>query len=252
MRSWLAQSADVWRLLRQLRPYLGAGRGLLAATMVSSFVMVVFEGVGVGLLVPLLSLLLGGTNAVPMRPLQWLQAQFPHHSAAYYVGLCCVAIVFAIAAKNVAAYVSQLFAARLKRRVATTLRAALFERLQRAPLELFDQRPTGEIANIFLVETQRTTIAIDAAVSFAQRLGIAMFYVAALFYISWSLTLLVVVLGLGLGGALSVVYRRLTHAGHRLTDLNHRLSTVLEQSFAGVRVVRATNAQAAEIGRFAE
>ena len=70
MRSWLAQSADVWRLLKQLRPYLGAGRGLLAATMVSSFVMVVFEGVGVGLLVPLLSLLLGGTNAVPMRPLQ--------------------------------------------------------------------------------------------------------------------------------------------------------------------------------------
>src|SRR6185436_11646087 len=101
MRSWLAQSADVWRLLKQLRPYLGAGRGLLAATMVSSFVMVVFEGVGVGLLVPL----------------QWLQTQFPHHSPAYYVGLCCVAIVLAIGAKNVSAYVSQLFASRLKRRV---------------------------------------------------------------------------------------------------------------------------------------
>ena len=83
MRSWLTQSADVWRLLRQLRPYLGAGRGLLAATLISSLVMVIFEGVGVSLLVPLLSLLLGGTNAVPMRPLQWLQAQFPHHSPAF-------------------------------------------------------------------------------------------------------------------------------------------------------------------------
>jgi ABC-type multidrug transport system fused ATPase/permease subunit len=252
MRSWLAQSADVWRLLRQLRPYLGAGRGLLTATMISSFVMVVFEGVGVSLLVPLLSLLLGGTNAVPMRPLQWLQAQFPHHSPAFYVGVCCVAIVLAIGAKNLSAYVSQLFAARLKRRVATTLRAALFERLQRAHLDLFDQRPTGEIANIFLVETQRTTIAIDAAVAFAQRVSIALFYIAALFYISWPLTLLVVGLGLALGGALSVVYRRLTQAGRRLTDLNHRLASVLEQSFAGVRVVRATNAQTSEIERFAE
>ena len=55
--------------------------------------MVVFEGVGVGLLVPLLSLLLGGTNAVPMRPIQWLQTQFPNHSPAFYVGVCCVAIV---------------------------------------------------------------------------------------------------------------------------------------------------------------
>src|SRR6476469_5966585 len=132
MKSWLIQIADVWRLLRQLRPYLGAGRGLLAATLASSLVMVVFEGVGVGLLVPLLSLLLGGTNAVPMLPIQWLQEHFPHHSAAFYVGLCCCAIVAAMAAKNVSAYVALLFGSRLRRSVATSLRAALFERLQRA------------------------------------------------------------------------------------------------------------------------
>jgi ABC-type multidrug transport system fused ATPase/permease subunit len=250
MKSWLRQSADVWRLLKRLRPYLGTGRGLLVATLASSLIMVVFEGVGVGLLVPLLSLLLGGTNAVPMRPLQWLQGEFPNHSPAFYVGACCVAIILAIGAKNVAAYVALLFSARLKRRVATSLRAALFDRLQRASLDLFDQRPGGEIANIFLVETYRTTVAIEAAVSFAQRGGIALFYVGALFYISWPLTTLVLTLGLGLGGALATVYRRLTLAGTRLTDLNHRLSAVLEQSFAGVRVVRATNAQESEIERF--
>jgi subfamily B ATP-binding cassette protein MsbA len=250
MRSWLKQSAEVWRLLKQLRPYLGAGRGLLVATLAISLVMVMFEGVGVGLLVPLLSLLLGGTNAVPMRPIQWLQTEFPNHSPAFYVGVCCVAIVLAIAAKNVASYAAQLFSARLKWRVATSLRGALFAALQRASLDMFDQRPGGEIANVFLVESYRTTVAIDAAVGFAQRAGIALFYVAALFYISWPLTLLVVGLGLVLSVSLSAVYRRLGHAGTRLTDLNHRLSTVLEQSFAGVRVVRATNAQAAEIERF--
>jgi ATP-binding cassette, subfamily B, bacterial MsbA len=252
MKSWLMQSADVWRLLKQLRPYLGAGRVLLTATLVSSVVMVLFEGIGVGLLVPLMSLLLGGTNATPMRPIQWLQSAFPHHSPAFYVGVCCVAIVVAIAAKNFAAYIAQMFAARLKRRIATSLRGALFTRLQGADLDLFDQRPAGEIANIFLVETYRTTVAIEAAVGFVQRASIALFYVGALFYISWPLTSIVVVMGLLLGGALSQVYRRLGHAGTRLTDLNHRVSTILEQSFAGVRVVRATNAQAAEIQRFQE
>jgi subfamily B ATP-binding cassette protein MsbA len=251
MKSWFSQTADVWRLLMQLRPYVGAGRGLLIAALGSSLVMVLFEGVGVGLLVPLLSLLLGGDNPAPMRPLQWLQTQFPHHSPAFYVGVCCVAIIMAIGAKNVASYVAQLFAARLRRRVATSLRAALFSRLQRASLDLFDRRPTGEIANIFLVETYRTTVAIEAAVSFAQRASIALFYLCALFYISWPLTSLVLALGIGLAGALATVYRRLGHAGTRLTDLNHRLSTVLEQSFAGVRVVRATNAQEAELQRFA-
>jgi ATP-binding cassette, subfamily B, bacterial MsbA len=252
MKSWLMQSADVWRLLKQLRPYLGTGRGLLVATLAISLVMVMFEGVGVGLLVPLLSLLLGGKDAVPMRPIQWLHETFPSHSPAFYVGVCCVAIILAIAAKNAASYVAQLFSARLKRRVATTLREALFDALQRANLDVFDQRPGGEIANIFLVEAYRTTVAIDAAISFVQRVGIALFYVAALFYISWPLTTLVVVLAIALGGSLGALYRRLGLAGTRLTDLNHRLSTVLEQSFAGVRVVRATNAQAAEIERFRE
>ena len=36
MKSWLMQTADVWRLLKQLRHYLGAGRGLLMATLASS------------------------------------------------------------------------------------------------------------------------------------------------------------------------------------------------------------------------
>ena len=252
MKSWLVQTAEVWRLLKQLRPYLGAGRSLLVATLVSSFVMVLFEGVGVGLLVPLLTLLLGGTNAVPMRPIQWLQTSFPNHSVAFYVLVCCVAIILAISAKNVASYGATLFAARLKRRVATSLREALFLALQRANLDLFDQRPGGEIANVFLVETYRTTVAIDSVLGFVQRLGIAIFYVGALFYISWPLTWLVVALAAVIGGTLGAIYRRLGRAGARLTELDQRLSTVLEQSFAGVRVIRATNAQDLEIERFRE
>src|SRR5204863_6577359 len=104
--------------------------------------------------------------------------------------------------------------------------------------------------NVFLVETYRTTAAIESSVSFIQRGGITLFYVAALFYLSWPLTMLVVVLGFGLGGTLGFIYRRLGRAGTRLTDLNHQLSTALEQSFAGVRVVRATNAQREERERF--
>src|SRR3954469_1994655 len=121
MTSWLAQSTAVWRLLPPLGPYPRAGRGLLIATLSSSVFMVLFEGVGVGLLVPLLSLLLGGSNAVPMRPLQWLERELPNHSPAFYVGVCCAAIVAAIGAKNVASYVAQLFAARLKQRVSIGL-----------------------------------------------------------------------------------------------------------------------------------
>ena len=205
--------ADVWRLLKQLRPYLGAG-GPARRDLATSLVMVLFEGVGVGLLVPLLSLLLGGTNAVPMRPIQWLQSAFPNHSPAFYVGACCVAIIVAIGAKNVAAYVAVLFSARLKRRVATSLRGCAVRGAPARQPGHVRSRPGGEFANVFLVETYRTTVAIDTAVSFAQRVGhravlrrrALLHFVAA----HW----LVVVLGLVIGGTLGFIYRRLGQAGH--------------------------------------
>jgi subfamily B ATP-binding cassette protein MsbA len=222
----------------------------LAAVLASSLFVMVFEGVGVGLLVPLLSLLLGGENATPMRPLQWLEGELPGHSPAFYVAVICSAIVVAIAAKNVAAYVSQVLAADLKKRISVTLRETLFRRLHSADLDLFDRSPGGEIANVFLVETYRVTLAIDVLVSTQQRGAIGLFYLGALFYISWPLTLLVLALAGAIGSALAFVYRRITSAGVELTELNHRIASLLTQSFAGVRIVRATNSQARVIDEF--
>ncbi len=75
---------------------------------------------------------------------------------------------------------------------------------------------------------------------------------AALFFFSWPLTTLVVVLAAALGSALSFVYGRLKTAGVELTDLNHRMAGMLGQSFSGVRIVRATHSQEREIEQFHE
>jgi ATP-binding cassette, subfamily B, bacterial MsbA len=248
--STLKQFSEFALVIRRLRPFLGAERGRLAAVLGSSLFVMVFEGAGVGLLVPLLSLLLGGENATPMRPLQWLEGQLPGHSPAFYVAVICMAIVAAIAAKNAAAYISQVLAADLKRRISVNVRDGLFRRLHTASLDVFDRSPAGEIANLFLVESYRMTLAIDVLVATLQRIAIACFYLGALFYISWVLTIVVLGLAAAIGGVLAFVYRRISSAGVELTDLNHRVATLLTQSFAGVRIVRATNSQARVIDEF--
>jgi subfamily B ATP-binding cassette protein MsbA len=140
----------------------------------------------------------------------------------------------------------------MKKRISMSLREALFRRLHGADLDLFDRSPGGEIANVFLVETYRVALAIDVLVSTLQRGSIGLFYLAALCYISWPLTLLVIALAGAIGGALAFVYRRITSAGVELTDLNHRIAALLTQSFVGVRIVRATNSQARVIEEFRE
>ena len=168
-------------LVRTLRPHVAGSHLLLAGVIAGSFLMIFFEGIGVGLLVPLLSLLLGGENATPMRPLQWLERQLPGQSAAVYVAVACLAILAAIALKNAAGYAANVLAARLRRHISVNLRDALFRQLQRADLDVFDRSPAGELANVFLVETYRTTMATEAFVGLLQRASIAAVYVHALF-----------------------------------------------------------------------
>ena len=250
MKAWLQQLAELRNILAFLRPYLIKQPLLLAAVLASALFVMLFEGFGVGLLVPLLNLLLGGERATPMRPLQWLERTLPGHSPAFYIGSIAVTIVLSVALKNVAFYTSLVLAARLKRRIAVRLRDDLFRRLHRADLDLFDRLPGGDLANVFLVETYRTTVAIDAMLALIQRTSIAAFYVVALFFLSWPLTTLVVVLAAALGSALSFVYGRLKTTGVELTDLNHRMAGMLGQSFSGVRIVRATHSQDREIEQF--
>jgi ATP-binding cassette, subfamily B, bacterial MsbA len=248
----LQQIAELRKIVQFLRPYLVQQPLMLAAVLASALFVMLFEGFGVGLLVPLLNLLLGGEHATPMRPLQWLERTLPGHSTAFYIAAIAIAIVISIAAKNAAFYTSLVLAARLKRRIAINLRDNLFRRLHRADLDLFDRMPGGDLANVFLVETYRTTVAVDAMLALIQRTSIAFFYIVALFFLSWVLTTLVLVLAVALGTALTFVYGRLKSAGVELTDLNHRLASALGQSFAGVRIVRATHSQDREIQQFHE
>ncbi len=250
MRAWLQQLRELRKILSFLRPYLVQKPSILAAVLASSLFVMLFEGFGVGLLVPLLNLLLGGERATPMRPLQWLESALPGHSPAFYVGAIAIGIIGAIALKNVAYYTSLVLTSRLKRHVSVTLRDDLFKALQRSNLDLFDRMPAGDLANLFLVETYRTTLAVDGMLALMQRSSIGLFYVIALFVLSWPLTALVVVLAVALGMTLSFVYARLKKVGVELTELNHKLSSTLGQSFAGIRIVRATHSQQREIEQF--
>ncbi len=224
----------------------------MGAVALSALAAGALEGIAVSLLVPLLSLVLGGEEATPMRPIQWMREGWPGRGPAFYVVAFCGLALGAVAAKNLVYLASQLLAARLKRRISVNLRFDLFQRLHSAELHLFEERTAGEFTNAFLTETHRTISAVDHLLLFGQRASIAFFYVVALVAISWPLTVAAVVLAAGLGGFMTVIYRRLGRQGERVTELNRKLASTLTESFAGVRLIRATDSQGRELQRFAD
>ena len=169
------------------------------------------------------------------------RATLPGHSPAFYIGTIAVSIVAAIALKNVAFYTSLVLAARLKRRIAVAPARRPVPPPAHRRSRLFDRMPGGDLANVFLVETYRTTLAIDAHAGadpahehrVLLRRGAVLPLVAADDAGRRPR-------GRARARSLSFVYGRLKSAGVELTDLNHRLSSAVGQSFSGIRIVRAT------------
>jgi subfamily B ATP-binding cassette protein MsbA len=252
MKQWWKNTRDLIACLHRIRPHLRAGRNLVGAVVLSSMGAAALEGVGVGMLVPLLNLLMSEANAKPMRPIAFVQGLLPGHGHSFYIVIFCVLVILAITAKNFALYGSSVLSARLQRRLATNLRESLYRRLLGATMHVFEQRTAGEMANAFGVETYRTLTAFGSLLFMVQRGCMLVCYFGAILVISWQLTLITMLLGLLIGLTVAFLARRLHQHGRELTEANQRLGSHLVESFSGVRVIKATHSLEREVKRFSE
>jgi len=236
--------------MSRLVPYMRPGRFLWLAVLGTSLSSSVLEGVGIGLLVPLLSLLLGDEQSTLMRPVRWLKEFIPGKSPVYYVLAFCCLVLAAIIAKNLVLYYSHYLATRLRRRISENLREAVFRRLQKTELHVYEQMTAGEYAHIFTTDVTRTMLAYDNFLLLVQRTSMAVFYVATMVVIAWRLTLLTLLLAGFVGGMVMMISKRLHRRGETQLQLYRALSIHLTESFGGVRVIRCANSQAREIDRF--
>ncbi|HTH47584.1 MAG TPA: ABC transporter ATP-binding protein, partial [Candidatus Limnocylindria bacterium] len=232
-----------WRL----RPHLGLGRGRLLAVMLCSLLSAPLEMVGVGLLIPMLLFLKGSPEEreklLSGQYGHYLRDFFPHHDDSYYFGLICGLIVVALLTKNLVLFIGQILSTRLLSRGGMNLRNALFARLQVASLQTFESHKAGELAAIFTVECVRTLNALDFLLLFLQRSSIALFMLGYVFILSWQVSGALVLLVAGMGVMAGRLHQHIKERGGERGDVFRRLGAYLNETFAGIRVVRANHAQ---------
>jgi len=235
-------------LLRFLRPFWWALPIITVLGLAASFA----EGIGIGLLIPLLELLMGG--AVP-------QISFPLFQTAseYLYSLGDVARVLVVGGGILALLVVKaiLVAATVSLsgwidgRIGDDIRCRLFSQALSVDYAILDESQQGRLISAFNNQIYRVMDVINSfflIIVHACRIAV---FGSLMIFISWQLTAMVVVLGLA---ANLLVARPMIRFVHRLGELEVGVRSEISQqvlsSLGGMRVIRAFGQEDREHARF--
>lgn len=253
MRNSLRDLRNTVRGLARLRSYIPLTPWSTTVIVISTIGTMVMEVVAVGLMAQLLSIVLGtgmGVGPSASRLLTLAMHYMPDAPTDFQAGFFGAAVILAIGLKNGSSYINVTMLARVERQALERTRAALFARLQHAPLSIFDEQSSAALSSLFVSEARRAFDAMAALVGLVQTAGTAFLYLVALIWISPLLGGSTLVLGSVGGLIVSRLYRHFNWLGREMTSSNLELSRRTAEAFNGVRVVRAANAQEVMAERF--
>lgn len=138
-------------------------------------------------------------------------------------------------------------------RVITTLRQQLFDHMMKLPVSFHDQHSTGDLLSKITYTTQQVAEASSRAILILIREGAFVIGLLGLmFYISWELSLVFLVVGPLIAKVVSVVSKRFRIVSQRIQTAMGSVTTTAEQMLNGHKVVVMYEGQKRESKRFSD
>ena len=242
-------------LFRFVRPYLA----LVIAALVATVIGTVFDGFTFALVIPFLRVVFHqssllppeGTNLVDKLLHRVVGPLLPSNDIQAALRNVIAIILAAMVAKNLLVYFSRVSIATVQEKVVRDLRMRLYAHLQGMGLGYFQQTKGGQLLSRMLADAESVKpIVGNEALNFVQSVATLVVYLVILVALSWRLTLLSLVLAPVLILGLRPLVRRL-HSGYLVTlDDRGDLTALMQETVAGVRLVKSYAAETYERGRF--
>ncbi|MBI4541657.1 MAG: ABC transporter ATP-binding protein, partial [Gemmatimonadetes bacterium] len=227
------------------------------ATVVAS----VLDGFSFVLIIPFLRAVFGEVALLPAagqngveRVLEWAMGDLIRQAtpAAAFRNVVLV-IVGAVTLKNLLAYASRLGSVTVQERVVRDMRTTLYAHLQGMRLDYFQRTRGGQLLTRMLADTEQAKgILGDQAANVVQASCTVVVYLLILLALSWRLSALALVLAPLLILTLRPLVRRLRRGLRRTLDDRGELTSLMQETVAGVRLVKAYGAEGYERRRFGE
>jgi subfamily B ATP-binding cassette protein MsbA len=162
-------------------------------------------------------------------------------------------VLVLVVTKNLIVWLSGQLGASLQELVTRDLRNALYSHLELLPLSYFTRTKTGQILSRVITDTAETRLILTQLVTNSlQASALVLSYLVFLFLISWKMTLLALVLLPVLAAVLQPLLKKLRAGNRRRGNQHGEMTSVVQETVSGIRLVKSFGAEPYEEARFRE
>ena len=231
----------------------------LVQFFVFSFLGIIFSALSLVSVQPMLEILFNQVkaSAVPAFPEFSLSLTYPLGIFKYYfvsiidqygkgdaLLFVCLCIVAAVLIGNFFRYLERIIASMVRVDIVKNLRAHIFDRVTRLQIGYFNNQRKGDLISRFTNDVQEVENAVMNSLKAVLKEPITIIvYFGILFFISTKLTLFTLLVLPILGGVLAEIIRRLKKQAKQSQESLGRIVNLLDETFGGMRVVKAFNAR---------
>ncbi|MEJ0030249.1 MAG: ABC transporter ATP-binding protein [Bacteroidota bacterium] len=156
----------------------------------------------------------------------------------------CIFIASVMLLGNTFRYIERIIASKIRLDVVKNLRSHIFGNITKMQISFFNEQRKGDLISRFTNDVQEVEASVMNAFKAVLKEPIQLIIAfAALFYISPRLTLFTLIVVPIIGGVLGEIVRRLKKQAKLSQDSLGRVVNILEETFGGMRVVKAFNAR---------
>lgn len=165
-----------------------------------------------------------------------------------YAPLVVIGLLFL---RGVFSFTSAYGLAWIGTRVVMTMRQKIFSRMVHLPVTYFDQNSSGELISKVTFNTEQVSNAVSKALVTLVREGATvMGMIGLMFYYSWQLSLVFLLIGPLVGYVIALVGKRFRKVSNNIQTAMGEVTTATEQMLKGHKVVISYGGQDKEVERF--
>lgn len=207
----------------------------------------VFEGASIGMLVPFLQTFTDDTASF-RTGVEWIDTTLlgAGQSDVGRMYRICALILVATWCRSTLSYLSSVYTTISRARIVEDLRRRVTDRLASVALSYYATTRTGDVMNTVTNEVSRTAGALTALFGFVSKGALMLMYLALMFWISWTLSLIAIAAFAVLSGALTLLLRRIRARGEEITRTNASFTDRIAEFITGIRTVTAYTMRDAE------